>query len=165
MLVASMTKTVAEEGVQQTALQAGWCAEAGSWLYKQWGPTKQELVETKATLLTLADLETSVREQSNVRVPGAMTMAQASSVTACERRHGDDGRASRGLLHGPGLCASFGEAPVSQSHEALRQYGAEAAAQSSQERQCRQGLAEHLDRLLRRQSCTQSCAMLAAHAA
>ena len=76
VLVAGVMKTVAEEAMQQTALQAGWFAQAGSWLYKQWGSTKKELVESKATLLTLADLETSVRElQSNVRVPGTMTMS------------------------------------------------------------------------------------------
>ena len=61
-LVARMRKTVAEEAMQRSALQAGWCTEAGTWLYKHWGPVKKDLVEAKTTPLALSDLETIVKE-------------------------------------------------------------------------------------------------------
>ena len=70
-LVARMRKTVAEEAMQKSALQAGWCTEAGTWLYKRWGPVKKDLVAAKTTPLALSDLETIVKEiQADIQVPG-----------------------------------------------------------------------------------------------
>ena len=48
--------------MRESAIQAGWCTEAGEWLYKTWDPIKKELVAATRELLTAATMERIIIE-------------------------------------------------------------------------------------------------------
>ena len=74
------------------------------------------------------------RQGNPDRHSGAGQLAQIPSIAAPERGHGNDGGASRSLLHDPGLSTGVGGAALWGPQKALRQHGAKAAAKPTSTR-------------------------------
>ena len=153
-MVARMRRTVAEEGMRQAALQAGWCAETGDWLYKQWDPIKKELVDTEAAPLTLSALETIVKEiQTDIREPGNLHKFQASQPLSEDMEMMAEHREVCFTIQvsvrasGERLYRNLRKLCDNMVLKLLR-------SRLRQERRHRQGMAKYLDGLLRRQPCT-----------
>ena len=61
-LQARVQKAMDDSKVRESAIQAGWCTEAGEWLYKTWDPIKKELVAATREPLTAATMERIIIE-------------------------------------------------------------------------------------------------------
>ena len=153
-LVARMKRTVAEESMQKAALQAGWCTDAGGWVYKQWDPIKKELVDTKEAPWTLTALETIVKEiQTDIREPGNLHKFQASQPLSEDMEMMAEHREVCFTIQvsvratGERLYRNLRKLCDNMVLKLLR-------SRLRQERRHRQGAAKYLDGLLRRQPCT-----------
>ena len=126
---------------------------SGGWAYKQWDPTKKELVDTKEAPLTLTALETIVKEiQTDIREPGNLHKFQASQPLSEDMEMMAEHRE---------VCFTIQvsvRASVERLYRNLRKLCDNMVlkllrSRLRQERRHRQGAAKYLDGLLRRQPC------------